>query len=558
VARTPLIDSLRRAFRAAALSARRKPGTPPLDELVDIAYSRRRFLRNSAVLSAAAISACRQPGQQQAPAASTVQPPSPASAGAPRIAIVGAGVAGLNCAYKLQQAGLSAKVFEGANRTGGRMFTARDLLGQGLTTELGGEFIDSTHEEMLALMEEFNLTTLDTLGPGSESLRPETYFINGRHYTQVEAARAFVPLASRILEHYDSMEDVVDYEHEGGGGAFDKMSIAEYFDNIGASGWMRDLLESAYVTEYGLDIGEQSALNFLFLIGTGDLENEEECALLGESDERYKVRGGNQQIVDELARRVQPQIRTLHRLESIRSNGSAYTLTFQTGGSPVEEVADVVVLTLPFTMLREVNLQVEMPEIKTRAIRELGYGANAKVLVGFRSRPWEKQGYAGGTYTDETFQLAWANSYLQQGSEGGLTLYSGGKLALDAGQGTAEEAAARLLQGVEKAYPGATRERNGRVSRFHWPTHPWTKASYSCYRPGQWTTIANSESVPVGALFFAGEHCSYDFQGYMNGAAQSGADTARAIMSAVSAASVLHTYPRRAMLTGRIAARKTA
>ncbi len=74
-------------------------------------------------------------------------------------------MAGLNVAYKLKQAGLTAKVFEGANRTGGRMFTATNLLGEGLTTELGGEFIDSTHEEMLALMKEFNLERLDTQAP---------------------------------------------------------------------------------------------------------------------------------------------------------------------------------------------------------------------------------------------------------------------------------------------------------------------------------------------------------------------------------------------------------
>ena len=69
---------------------------------------------------------------------------------------------------------------------------------------------------------------------------------------------------------------------------------------------------------------------------------------------------------------------------------------------------------------------------------------------------------------------------------------------------------------------------------MHWPTFPWTKASYSCYKPGQWTTIAGAEGLPVGNLFFAGEHCSYDFQGYMNGAAQSGADTAKAVMAKVS------------------------
>jgi monoamine oxidase len=146
------------------------------------------------------------------------------------------------------------------------------------------------------------------------------------------------------------------------------------------------------------------------------------------------------------------------------------------------------------------------------------------------------------------FQLAWANSLLQAGAAGGLTLYSGGKLAHDIGVGTAEEAATRLMPGVERAYPGATRERNGKVSRFHWPTFPWTKGSYSCYKPGQWTTIAGSEGLPVGNLFFAGEHCSYDFQGYMNGAAQSGADTARAVMSKVSGTKAARLYSRRAFV----------
>lgn len=531
--RTPLISSLRRAFRLAALSARGGPGTPPLDELVDQAYSRRRFLRDSAVVTAATLAAsCGQgatPPASQGPAAG-----GPPRAGAPRIAIVGAGMAGLNAAYKLQKAGLTSKVFEGANRTGGRMFTASNLLADGLTTELGGEFIDSTHEEMLALMAEFGLERLDTQGPAAGSLIPETYFVNGRHYTQAQAARAFVPLAKKIFADYDGIGDVVNYETEGGGSKYDRQSISEYLTSIGATGWMRELLESAYVTEYGLDAGEQSALNFLFLIGTGDLEDTDACALLGESDERYKVRGGNQQIVDELAKRVAPQIQMLHRLEAIRSRGDGYTLTFQTGGRSVDEEADIVILTLPFTLLREVRMDVELPALKKKAIQELAYGANAKVLVGFRSRPWEKQGYSGATYTDETFQLAWANSYLQAGTAGGLTLYSGGKMALDAGRGTAEEAAARLLLGVERAYPGVSAQRNGKVSRFHWPTHPWSKASYACYRPGQWTTIAGAEGLPVGNLFFAGEHCSYDFQGYMNGAAQSGADTAKAVMAKIS------------------------
>ncbi len=533
MARSPLFDSLRRALRIAALAARQQPNGPPIDELLDMARTRRRFIRDSAFATAglALGAGC---SSSSSPTSSNATPAAPGASRDARIAIVGGGMAGLNTAYKLQKAGLRASVFEGADRTGGRMFTATNLLGDGLTTELGGEFIDTGHEEMLALMDEFKFERLDTQGPDTQSLKPETYFVNGRHYTQAQAARAFVPLAKQILEDYDSMGEVVSYETEGGGGAFDKMSIAQYLDRIGATGWMRELLDVAYVTEYGLEAGEQSALNFLFLIGTGDLKDTDACVLLGESDERYKVKGGNQRLVDELARRVESQIQRRHRLEAIRSKDAGFTLTFQTSGGGVDVDADIVVLAVPFTMLREVKMDVALPALKKRAIQELGYGANAKVLVGFQSRPWQKLGYSGDTYSDEMFQLAWDNSFLQPGTAGGLTLYSGGKLALAAGQGTAEEAAARLMRGIERVYPGATRERNGKVSRFHWPTFPWTKGSYACYKPGQWTTIAGAEGLPVGNLFFAGEHCSYDFQGYMNGAAQSGADTAKAVMAKVS------------------------
>jgi monoamine oxidase len=539
LSRSPLFDSLRQALRIAAIAARERPGAPPVDELIDMALTRRRFLRDAALAGAglALGAGCSRPATPSANA-TPAAPGTPGGSRDPRVIIVGGGMAGLNTAYKLQKAGLRSTIYEGADRTGGRIFTASNLLGDGLTTELGGEFIDSGHEEMLALIDEFKLERVDVASPEVASLKPETYFVNGRHYTQAQAARAFVPLAKQILEDYDSMGEVVNYETEGGGSAFDRQTMSQYFDKIGATGWLREVLEVAYVTEYGLEASEQSALNFIFLIGTGDLKDTSQCVLLGESDERYKIRGGNQRVVDELARRLEPQIQRRHRLEAVRSNGNAYRLTFQTGNGATDVDADVVVLAIPFTMLREVKIDVPLPELKRRAINELGYGANAKVLVGFNSRPWQSLGYSGATYSDELFQLAWDNSFLQPGKAGGLTLYSGGKLAIEAGQGSAEQAAARLMGGIERAYPGCIKARNGKVSRFHWPTFAWTKGAYSCYKPGQWTTIGGAEGLPVGNLFFAGEHCSYDFQGYMNGAAQSGADTAKAVMTKLSAATV--------------------
>ncbi len=450
------------------------------------------------------------------------------AAGGPRVVVVGAGVAGLNATYKLQKAGVVAEVYEGSNRVGGRMYTAKDLLGPGITTELGGEFIDSGHEEMLALADEFGLELVDTLAESEAGLVEVAYHFDGVTYGEEDVIEAFAPFAPLLQADYDSTGEVVNFEEDGGATALDNLSIADYLDRLEMDGWFRELMEVAYVTEYGLEANQQSALNLLFLIS---LEANEDFWLFGESDERYKIAGGNQRITDELARRVEGQIRTEQRLEAVSSRGDGFALSFAGANGAASEVeADVVILATPFSTLRDVELRVELPEVKRRVIDELGYGTNAKVLAGFERPVWRELGFGGDAFTDEPFQLGWDSSRQQGAEAAGYTFYSGGQAGVEVGEGTPEEQVARLMPGLETIYPGVTAAQNGNVARFHWPTHEWTKGSYSCYKPGQWTTIAGAEIVPVGNLFFAGEHCSYDYQGYMNGGADTGRMAAEAVL----------------------------
>jgi monoamine oxidase len=523
MSRTPLFSLVRRSLRLAAFASKSEL---PTDEVIDRVLegeipevSRRQFFRTAAAAGVVAatpdlFTAFGQTGGLK-----------------PRTAIVGAGIAGLNCAYKLRKAGVPVHVFEASSRSGGRMFTAKNLLGTGLTTELGGEFIDSGHEELLSLVKEFKLGLYDFRKPST--IKAEAFFFDGRHYSEKEVVKAFIPLARKIAKDYDSLGEEVSYRVEGNGKKLDNTSIAEYLDQIGARGWIRELLHVAYVTEYGLEAEQQSSLNLIMMIGT---DTSEGFKPFGDSDERYTVKGGNERVVVELANRLDQGIVSLrHRLTAISAKGKGYILTFEgPNGTAFDRDFDSVVLTLPFTMLREVDIRVPLPAVKLKAIKELGYGTNAKVLAGFHTRQWKKLGYRGNTLSDERFQLVWDNASLQPGTSSGITFYSGGKLGVEAGNGTAQEALARLMPGLEKAYPGSTKQLNGNVSRFHWPTHPFTKASYAAYMPGQWTTIGGAEGESVGNLHFAGEHTSVDFQGYMNGGAQSGADAAKTVLSSVS------------------------
>jgi monoamine oxidase len=499
------------------------PGAPPVDDLIGLRHARvtrRRFLQVSAAVAAA--SGIRVVTGRFGPHAFGAE-----ARPAPTVAIVGAGIAGLTAAYVLRRAGLRATVYDAAGRTGGRILSIPNAMAPGLVTEFGGEFINSDHEDLLNLVREFGLDLIDLEGPSEATLK-DAYFFGGQHYTEAQVVAAFRPIARRIAADAKKLGDRIDFQHPGGAVALDRLPLAEYLRRRGATGWLGKLLEVAYVAEFGLDAGEQSSLNLITMIGT-DLSAG--LALFGDSDERYKVRGGNQRIIDALAGRLEGQIALGHRLTALRARGRGYALTFERRGAGALDVtADAVIVAIPFTLLRDVEIGLEMPAVKRKAIAELGYGTNAKLMYGVSDRPWRSRGYSGEAYSDEAFQVCWDNSQGLPGPAGGITLFSGGKPGIEAGPGSLADQAARLMPGVERVFPGVGAVRTDRAARWHWPTFPLSRGSYACYKPGQWTSIRGAEGRPVGNVFFAGEHCSLDYQGYMGGGAETGRKAAEAVL----------------------------
>jgi len=537
--RTPLAAVLRRVVRRAAHA--RRAGAPPIDELVEIerelriertGLSRRSFLKGGAAAAAfvaggGLLDACRTIGRGEE---------------ATRVAIVGAGLAGLNAARLLRDAGVPVTVYEAGSRVGGRTWSAHDLMGPGLTTELGGEFIDSSHTEMLDLARTLGLELLDTRNLSEGGLVRDAFFVDGVHRSEREVIEAMTPFIASIARDAASIPEEIGYAHDGAWRSLDTISLADYFARLGIDGWLLKILETAYIGEYGLEIDRQSALNFITLASTDLDYSDDGFAPYGESDERYKIVGGNDQVARRLAERLGDRVRTGYRLESLRArSGSGYTLSFARDAGTVDVHADIVVLALPFTLLRTVELDrnLALPAAKGRAIAELGYGTNAKMLLGMNERVWRshpfdgRTGFSGYLYSDLSVQTGWDHTHGQPGTAGGYTVYLGGNEGVRAGSGTVAEQAAGYAAQLNRVWSGFTGARNDRAERFHWPTHPLARGSYACYTVGQWSTIAGAEGEPVGNLFFAGEHCSLDYQGFMNGAAESGRVAAESVLKVV-------------------------
>ncbi len=524
--KTPLLSSIRRALGLAMEAEKSGLST---DEFMDIEMEkrlidRRRFLKNTGgALVALGISnyllSC-----QNAPKTGAEKP------APPRIAIIGAGMAGLNALHNLKKAGIEATIYESSGRTSGRIFSVQEAMGPGTWAEFGAEFIDTNHADMWALAKEFEIELIDYAQESEAKLKTEAFYFEGKLRSLKEVVKEFRKFAPKLKADIDAMPEVVNYTTtDARAKAIDNMNLSQYLASIGAKGWAKRLIEVCYESEYGLAPTEQSGMNLVILISP-DTENGK-VEWFGESDERYKARGGNMRIPDSIAKKYPENIKLNQTLEGLKMNQKGgYLLNFKGNPTPVE--CDYLVLALPFTRLRQMDLSgLNFPELKLKSIRELGYGTNAKLMIGQKTHHWRKKGYAGIVYSDNGVNNGWDNAQLQTPDDGaaGLSILFGGPNGIKVGEGSPESQKDIYLPKWEKIFPGSVANFNGKVARMHWPTYPHNLGSYVCARPGQYTTIIGMEQVPVGNIFFAGEHCGGDFSGYMNGAAQSGRQAAEAI-----------------------------
>jgi monoamine oxidase len=434
VPRTPLFRALQRSFRLARLAVETGRPAGEMAEIVreSAGLTRRQLLGGTAAAAGLALAGCRP----FAP-----PPPRPARNGdGSRVVIVGAGIAGLTAGYRLHQSSqskMSVRIFEGQDRIGGRMYSQPDFL-PGQVAELGGELIDTSHVRIRQLAEELGID-LDDFVLDDLSLDLDVPFFDGRRRTEAEVVRAFVPVSRRVVWDRATLKGQwVSYREPNDGERLDRMPLSQWLDGAGAEPWLRKLLDVAYTTEYGLETAEQSALNFLLLLDPNPLP----FRIFGESDERFHVKGGNDRIPKELARRLGDRVETGTRVEAIsrRSDGS-YAVSIRRGGKSETVTADHVVIAVPFTMLRgeggiRLDESLGIPEVQKRAIRELGYGTNSKLMVGFSEKIWRGSYHSNGsTLSDLPYQLCWETSRLQPGATGILTNFTGGRHGLEIGEG---------------------------------------------------------------------------------------------------------------------------
>jgi monoamine oxidase len=473
----------------------------------------------------------------------------PKPSGTSSIAIIGGGISGLNAALTLQDAGIASIVYEASTRVGGRMHSDTTSWLNGQTSEHCGELIDSRHKTILALTTRFKLPTVDLLA-AQPNMSTETDFFFGQYYTSAQANSDFKTVWNNVKSDLISAPFPTLYNSFNQAGFnLDHLSLFDWIESRvpgGHNSSMGRLLDVAYNIEYGNVTTEQSSLNLVYLLGfqpqPGDFR------IFGASDERYHIAGGNERLPQAIAAGLAPgtvQLNTALTAIAVNSVGS-FTLSLTGPSGKFTRVVDRVVMTIPFSVLRGLNYsQAQFDSLKQTAITQLGYGKNCKLQLQFDSKLWNQQGPwglgNGSTYSDTGYQNTWEVTRAQDGATGILVDYTGGGVPLASFNGDptnpnlVAKFAQTFLSQIEPVFPGITKQWNGRATLDVPLTNPFLLGSYSYWKVGQYTLFSGYEKArqpnpTTGKCHFAGEHCSINFQGFMEGGAEEGARAANEIL----------------------------
>src|SRR5437588_8442213 len=299
-----------------------------------------------------------------------------------RIAIVGGGIAGLNAALTLQDAGITSTVYEASSRVGGRMHSDTTSWLNGQTSEHCGELIDSKHKTILGLANRFKLPTVDLLA--AEPVHStETDFFGGQYYSAAQANVDFGPVWNAVKKDLNSAPFPTLYNSfTQAGFDLDHLSLYDWIESRVAGGHaspMGQLLDVAYNIEYGNVTQEQSSLNLVYLLGFQPVPGN--FRIFGASDERYHIVGGNEQLPQAIAAALAPGTVQLNTALTgiVHNPDTSYTLSLKTGNVTTQKSFDRVIMAIPFSVLRTILTSdkayaaADFTPLKQTAITQLGH-----------------------------------------------------------------------------------------------------------------------------------------------------------------------------------------
>jgi len=447
-----------------------------------------------------------------APTTSTTAPRNPPGS----VVVVGAGLAGLVAAYRLDQEGWDVTVLEARDRLGGRVATLRAPFLSAQYAEGGGEDIGPADEALLALVGELGLQR-QPVGRADDLVDLVTF--ESRSLTAAEVLdesgdeiRAGRAALVEALDALAASVDASDLPAAPEAAAIDARSVAGLLDEVALTGVTRFLVESDLVRLLGAAPAEVSLLSLVEAHAHTPIVMEAAPGARPSS----RVRGGADLVPRALAAPIEDRLVLSAPVRRIDDQGDTVVVLHDGG----EVRADHVILTTPLPLLRGIAFDAGLPAGVTRAVTELRAVDATRTFLQYGRRFWQEGGWSGAARTDLVSGDLHDATENQASTRGVLAATTWGSRAVPAALQPPAERIDQAIADVDLIAAGASEVLDATFT-LSWRAEQWSLGARSVAAPGQVVPTWAALREPFGRVVLAGEHIS-DRPGTMEGAIRSG------------------------------------